>query len=122
KPVGDLGFDAILAKNPSDGSTPNQAGNYELRIESGSRLLNFLYQQGGENDTALVFSEAPVEEGVWSHVSVTVVAGGEIRFRINGQDAGSGTVANTFGIPNTSPLFIGTRNNRETTMDGHLDE
>src|SRR5687767_11813297 len=50
KPTG-AGWDAILAKSPSDGSSPNHAGNYEFRIENGGRRLQFLHQQGGVNDT-----------------------------------------------------------------------
>ncbi len=115
------GWDAILAKNPSDGSAANHAGNYELRIENGTRGLNFLHQQGGENDTVGHIGP-PVGDATWQHVAITAVAGGDLNYYING------ALVDTQSIPvptfptNNSPLYIGSRADLFTTMDGLLDD
>ena len=125
KPVGDVEWDGVLAKSPSDGSGANHAGNYELRIENGSRKPHFLYQRGGVDDT--VFPIAPtaaVPEGSWSHLAVTVQAGGTVDYYLNGAfvESAAEAVEATFGATNTSPLYIGSRADLFTTFDGLIDE
>lgn len=126
KPIGSLQWDGILAKNPSDGSPSNHAGNYELRIDNGTRALNFLFQQGGVADTVgVVGVDAIVESEVWSHIAVTAsIETGTISYYLNGE-----LVFESFGavgIPefpiNTGPLYIGTRADLFTGFDGLLDE
>ena len=118
------GWDGILAKSPSsNGSAANHAGNYELRVENTSRRLTFLYQQGGVNDTGDAFSvDAVVNSGAWQHVAVTSAAG-VATFYVNGAAVGvadPGTA--TFGAINTNPLYIGSRADLFTVMDGLMDE
>ncbi|MEZ5324864.1 MAG: LamG-like jellyroll fold domain-containing protein [Verrucomicrobiales bacterium] len=126
KPVGETGWDGIIAKNPSDGSASNHAGNYELRIENGARYLNFLYQQGGSDDTTSQQAlESVIDPDVWSHVAVTAdTASGDVNFYINGE------LSQTFeGIlpveefpTNEGSLYIGSRADLFTPFDGFLDE
>jgi hypothetical protein len=123
KPVGNVGFDGVLAKNPSNGSMSNHAGNYELRIENGTRRPHFLYQRGGANDTAFALAPtAVVAEGVWSHLAVTAQADGMIDFYLNGAFVEALPAQATFGVPNTNPLYIGSRADLFTTFNGFLDD
>ncbi|HUF60690.1 MAG TPA: LamG-like jellyroll fold domain-containing protein [Verrucomicrobiales bacterium] len=125
KPVGEIGWDGILAKNPSDGSASNHAGNYELRIDNGTRLLHFLYQRGGVDDTNFHPSAgAAIPPDVWTHVAVTAERSGEARFYVDGElvEVHAAPVADTFGALNTNPLYIGSRADLFTTFDGFLDD
>lgn len=124
KPVGNVGFDGVLAKNPSsNGSANNHAGNYELRIENGNRRPHFLYQRGAMNDTAFALAPtAVVPEGVWSHLAVTAQAGGMVDFYLNGTFVEGLPVQPTFGAPNTNPLYIGSRADFVTTFNGFIDD
>jgi large repetitive protein len=123
KPVGNVGWDGVLAKNPSNGSMNNHAGNYELRIENGNRRPHFLYQRGGTNDTAFALAPtAVVPEGVWSHLAVTAQAGGMVNFYLNGTFVEGLAVETTFGFPNTNPLYIGSRADLVTTFNGFIDD
>ncbi len=126
KPIGDQGWDGILAKNPSDGSDPNHAGNYELRIENGDRFLHFLHQQGEANDTVFHQGLASIiTADAWTHIAVTAdTASGDVQFYINGEL--SETLADVIAIDafptNGSPLYIGSRADLFTAMDGLLDD
>lgn len=125
QPQGDAEWDGIIAKNPSEGSMPNHAGNYELRIENETRALHLLYQNGGVDDTAFhQATEAIVTGDTWSHVAVTAVKGGEVNFYINGElaDTHADLVLESFGATNTSPVYIGSRADFFTVMDGLIDE
>ena len=124
KPTG-AGWDAILAKSPSDGSSPNHAGSFEFRIENGGRRLQFLHQQGGVNDTVGYSSTGTVNSGSWSHVAVTVVDGAAVNFYINGALAGTAVHGGNFGSFTTSPLYIGNRGDFAsfgTPFDGAIDD
>ena len=119
----DNGWDGILAKNPSDGSSANHAGNYELRVEQGSRNVHFLHQRGGMDDTAFYLSpETTVTDGKWEHVAVTAATGGTVDFYLNGVLTDSLGIQDPFGATNTNPLYIGSRADLFTPMDGLLDE
>jgi hypothetical protein len=123
KPVGNVAWDGVLAKSPSDGSLSNHAGNYELRIENGNRQPHFLYQRGGMNDTTFPIATASaVPDGIWTHLAVTVQAGGTVDYYLNGAFSEGIAVESTFGVPNTSPLYIGSRADLFTTFDGFIDE
>lgn len=126
KPIGSIQWDGILAKNPSDGSPSNHAGNYELRIDNGTRVLNFLFQQGGVADTMGVAGvDAIVESEVWSHVAVTAsLETGTISYFINGELAFESFGAlNIAEFPvNSGPLYIGSRADLFTGFDGLVDE
>ena len=126
KPVGDVGWDGVLAKNPSEGSGVNQAGNYELRIENGGRFLHFLHQQGEVDDTAFhQGTDAIVTGGEWSHVAITGdTVSGDVLFYINGELSQmiEGIIAVDAFPTNTNPLYIGSRADFFTAMDGFIDE
>lgn len=126
KPVGDVGWDGILAKNPSFDSNPNHAGNFELRIQSGERALQFLSQRGGLNDTATYTSaETVIEADVWSHIAITAEVGsGNLRFFLNGELTETQTDAINFdAFPvNEMPVYIGNRAGLATPFDGFLDD
>lgn len=119
-------WEGIIAKNPSDGSNDNHAGNFELRIENGGRHLHFLHQQGGDNDTAFhQGTSAVVESGVWSHVAITAdVESGNVHFYINGELIETlEEVISVDEFPaNENPLYIGSRADLFTGFDGLMDE
>jgi hypothetical protein len=123
KPIGNIEWDAIVAKSPSDDSGLNHAGNYELRIENGTRTLTFLNQQGGIDDTIPYGGGPSIADSVWQHVAVTVDEDGVTFFR-------DGLLQSTrplggamfFGEPNSNPLYIGSRADLFTTMDGLIDD
>ena len=124
KPAG-TGWGAILAKSPSDGGGANQAGNYELRLQTGgNQSVQWLYEQGpGINSTVtLTAPGAGPAVGQWSHLALTHDTGGNFTYYLNGAAVGSGT-GPTFGtLTNTNPLYLGTRADLFTTINGHLDE
>ncbi|MCA9213201.1 MAG: PEP-CTERM sorting domain-containing protein [Planctomycetales bacterium] len=122
-----VGWDAIVGKTPSDGSSANHAGNYELRIDrdNENRGVNFGYQRGGVDDSTFHLNQAvsmPTDK--WTHLAVTAEAGGEVNYYLDGALAGTHEtlVDVNFGAPNTSPLYIGSRADLFTTMDGLLDD
>ena len=122
KPIGNGVWDGIIAKNPSDGSSLNHAGNYELRIDAGSRTLKLLFQRGDIDDTSGVNSSAFVPEGQWTHVAVTA-DGTNVNYYINGVIATARLPMDPgFGATNTSPLYIGSRADFFTPMDGLIDD
>ena len=117
-------WEAVLAKSPSAGSTANFPGNYELRVENNTNGLNFGYERtDGTGNPSLVFSQsaATVPASTWTHVAVTVSSGGTITHYINGVGV-AGATAVFFGETNTNPLYIGSRADNFTFMDGLLDD
>lgn len=124
-----VAWEGLLAKNPSDGSSANHAGNYEIRVENGSNQLNFLYQQGGTDDTAFPFSDTPqavITPDTWTHVAVTVEQigdqPGEVKYYTNGILADTKPIEVGFGATNTSPLYIGSRADLFTQFNGNIDD
>jgi hypothetical protein len=123
KPNGNVAWDGIVAKSPSDGSLSNHAGNYELRLENGTRRPTFHHQRGGLNDTiAYPNATGTVANNAWQHVAVTATNGGSVQFYVNGAPAGSFATVGLFGATNNNPLYIGTRADLFTTMDGWIDD
>jgi hypothetical protein len=123
RPIGNIGWDGVLAKNPSNGSALNHAGNYELRIENGTRRPTFHYQQGGVNDTiARDPGAGALVNDVWTHVAVTTTASGNATFYVNGAVVGSQPLNQNYGATNFNPLFIGSRADLFTVMNGRLDD
>lgn len=125
-PIDNVVWDGVLAKNPSADSAPNHAGNFELRIQSGGRAVQFLSQRGGSNDTATYTSaETVIEADVWSHIAVTAKAdSGNIQFFLNGELTETLPEAINFdAFPvNENPLYIGNRADLATPFDGFLDD
>ena len=122
-------WEGLLAKNPSEGSPDNHAGNYEIRVENGSNQLHFLYQQGGVADTAFPISQEPeavIDPGTWTHIAVTVEQfgdePGEVNYFTNGVHADTQTINVGFGATNENPLYIGSRADLFTQWDGNIDD
>lgn len=118
-------WEGILAKNPSNGSNNNQAGNYELRLETGSENIQALYQTGGVNDTVTDNSETSVPTGSWHHVAVSIDGTGAteiINYYLDGVLVDSDTTLDGFGATNTNPLYIGSRADLFTDFHGQLDD
>ncbi|MCH8043940.1 MAG: lamin tail domain-containing protein [Planctomycetes bacterium] len=124
KPVGNVFWDGIIAKNPSAGSAANHAGNYELRINSSNRQLQFLWEQGGANTTTSASAgTSPIANNQWTHIAVTVVKGGSAEFYVNGSLIATRGVNASFGVTNTNALYIGDRADiTSTPFDGLLDD
>ncbi len=116
-----VGWDGILAKNPSVGSTSAHAGNYELRVASANRKVNFCYQRGGVNDTSTLATTGTVTDNTWTHIAVTV-DGTSAKFYRNGVLEETLAMTAGFGATNTSPLYLGTRADFFTNFDGCLDD
>ncbi|MCA9150014.1 MAG: hypothetical protein KDA92_11965 [Planctomycetales bacterium] len=121
KPIGNEAWDGILAKSPSDDSSLNHAGNYELRIENGTRTMTFLHQQGGVDDTIPYGGGPMIAELEWQHVAVTVDPDG-ITFYRNGLMHSTRPLTGFFGETNSNPLYIGSRADLFTGMNGLLDD
>jgi MYXO-CTERM domain-containing protein len=122
-------WEGVVAKNPSDGSFNNHAGNYELRIENGSNQMHFLYQQGGVNDTAFPISTEPaaiVASNEWTHIAITVLQidpnPGEVKYYKNGVLVDTKPINVGFGATNTNPLYIGSRADLFTQFNGQIDD
>ncbi|MEM7395347.1 MAG: LamG-like jellyroll fold domain-containing protein, partial [Verrucomicrobiota bacterium] len=117
-------WEGIVAKNPSNGSGANQAGNYELRVENGSRNMVFLYQRGNPNDTAAVngggATQVPVTPA-WAHLAVTM-DGASVNYYLNGALVSTVGAPAGFGAINTNPLYIGSRADLFTDCHCLLDD
>lgn len=126
KPVGEVEWDGVIAKNPSDDSGNNHAGNYELRIENGTRHLHFLHQQGGADDTAFQNgTESIISPDIWTHIVVTAeTESGDVNFYIEGKLSQTlEAIITVDEFPtNGNPLFIGSRADLFTPFNGLLDE
>ena len=124
KPVGDVTWDGVVAKSPSDASDPNHAGNYELRIENSGRHQVFLWETGDANSTTSTQDAGnAIAEGVCTHIAFSGTAGGGYTFYVNGVATSSGVLPETFGVANANPLYIGNRADSTTTpFDGCLDD
>ncbi len=129
RPVGNVGWDGIVAKNPSPDSTPNQAGNFEVRLNASNRRLEFLCQQGGANDTrGFSAANAAIPEGEWTHIAVTaeLIQYGDIKFYVNGELAEEmlDVLSSLDFFPlNENPVYIGNRADGTTTpFNGFIDD
>lgn len=128
KTVGEA-WEGLLAKNPSEGSPDNHAGNYEIRVENGSNQLHFLYQQGGVADTAFPISQEPaavIAPNTWTHIAISVEQigdePGEVKYYTNGVLADTQTINVGFGATNENPLYIGSRADLFTQWNGNIDD
>jgi hypothetical protein len=125
RPVGNVGWDGILAKSPDDSSGANHAGNYELRIENGSRVPTFLWEQTapGASDTLAVNAGGgnTIPNDVWTHLAITT-DGANTDFYIDGTLVASPAMGAGFGETNLNSLYLGSRADLFTTLDGFLDD
>ncbi len=115
RPTNFTNFNTIAAKTVGIGTANN---TYEFRIEKTTGRLQFI-----RRDTTLrvLVSTTALTAGVWSHVAV-VRNGTNVTFYINGISAGTGTVGAGVSTSNTSPVFIGQRNdlNAVTWYNGRI--
>ncbi len=115
-------YDTIIAKNPSNGSPNNHAGNFELRVRN-SRQLDFNWETGGPSSTTGLTSSGTVaSNNVWTHVAFAGTPGGSYTFYINGVPAGTGSMADNFLGQNINPLYIGNRADAAVPFPGSLDD
>ena len=124
KPAGS-GWGAILAKSPSDGGGANHSGNYELRMQNNANQTpQWLYETGpGINSTVTlnVVGAGPTV-GEWNHIALTMDNAGNYTYFLNGVSTSTAAGAPFGTLTNDNPLYIGTRADLFTTIDGHLDE
>ncbi|MFN0126353.1 MAG: LamG-like jellyroll fold domain-containing protein [Verrucomicrobiales bacterium] len=118
-------WDGIVAKSPTEGSTLNFPGNYELRTNNGGGALEFGFELNpGPPDlifTPIAFTALVADE--WAHIAFTAMAGGVYTYYVNGEIAGEGDMDAGFGSEtNMNPLYIGSRADFFTTFDGLMDE
>ena len=118
------GWGAILAKSPSDVSNINFPGNYELRLGNGDGIMDFLWEDGTPNMfTNIVDTGGSVAAGTWSHIALSGTNSGAYSFYIDGVATSSGTTpANFLTDQNNNPLYLGSRGDLFTTLNGGLDE
>jgi hypothetical protein len=115
----DTGFTTIVAKQP--GCPSNYwPGNYRFNIQL--EELVFAHETVSCNDYIGYYSASTVTEGVWQHVAVTIVQGGDVNFYIDGSGAGSGPQRGTFGVVNDEPVRIGIRNDGRWDFIGAIDD
>ena len=75
KPVGENAWDGVIAKNPREGSGDNHAGNYELRVASGTRHLHQCFLDAtamvanyGRPDALITMTASPRWPEVTAHL------------------------------------------------------
>jgi len=118
------GWGAILAKSPSEGSNPNFPGNYELRLGNGDGIQTLLWEDGASINTApSIVDTSSVAADIWTHIALSGTNSGAYTFYINGVATGTGTTPASFlTSQNDSPLYLGSRGDLFTTINGNLDE
>jgi hypothetical protein len=94
-------------------------GCHYLRVNPDGRLV-----LGLQDVRLLASSKGTVAAGVWTHVAVAWRADGSYGFFINGQDAGSGTVAGAAPFTQAGRASLGqaTAGIRRRTCEGEIDE
>ncbi len=119
------GWGAIVGKTPWDGGSGlNHAGNYELRLDQGNLTPNFGWETGdAPNQSNFVLNTTPLPVSQWSHIAFTMDSSNNYNFYLNGASIDGGTADRPFGGGVTSnPLYIGSRADFFTTLNGNLDE
>jgi len=110
----------IATKGPSGTAGNNYSGNFEFRI-SGSNI-QLLHQTSTGGNLATYQATSAITSGVWHHVAVTLVSGGDVNFYLDGVPAGTFPQQGTFGITNSQPVRIGTRADGYSYFNGLIDE
>lgn len=119
-----IDWEGILAKAPADGALSNRPGNYELRLNASTKVVELLYQP--TTGDANAFAQAGSSPGTlfpstWTHVAVTVSSSGEVTYYLDGFPMGTGQATN-FGRTNDNPLYLGSRGDFFTDFNGLLDD
>jgi hypothetical protein len=111
----------ILDKSPSGTAPDNYPGNYEFRTNP-SGNLQFGHQWSQGTDYTFYDSTTQVTAGRWTHVAVTVVKAGAIKFYIDGAPAGQAAQSTNWPVLNDEPLRIGGRKDGYSFFSGSIDD
>ncbi len=111
----------ILDKSPSGTAPDNYPGNYEFR-STPAGLLEFGHQTSQGTDYHFYVSTGSLTAGRWTHVAVTVVKGGQVKFYIDGTPAGEAAQSFTWPVLNDEPLRIGGRKDKYSFFSGCIDD
>jgi hypothetical protein len=111
----------VATKQPSGTAGNNYSGNFEFRIQP-TGYLELLHQTGAGDAFSDYVSTLGISPGVWHHVAVTLVNGGNVNFYLDGVPAGTSSQQGTFGVTNSKPLLIGTRADGYSYFNGLIDE
>jgi hypothetical protein len=111
----------ILDKSPSGTAGDNFPGNYEFRTNP-TGFLQFGHQWSQGTDYTFYDSTTKLTAGRWTHVAVTVVKGGQVKFYVDGAPAGEVAQSTNWPVLNDEPLRIGGRKDGYSFFSGCLDE
>lgn len=115
-------WNSIVAKTGAN--QQNKPSPFDLyTMNNGAGFLRFYV---GEGEGPIAFSDSfdPPETGVWQHIAVTMDEEGEVVHYLNGEENGIGFI-DRFTTPLVDEdmnLFIGSRLDGTTNMDGMLDD
>jgi outer membrane protein assembly factor BamB len=96
-------------------------GNYDFRTERDG-ALSLSHEAGARRPWSHYESRGRLSVGQWHHVAVSLKAGGEVNFYIDGRAAGSAQQTGTFGLVNREPLRIGAKPDPYSSFHGVIDE
>jgi hypothetical protein len=111
----------IVDKQPSGTAGTNYPGNYEFRTTPAG-LVQFGHQTSQGTDFTFYDSASGLTAGRWTHVVVTVVKAGQVKFYIDGTPAGSVAQSMNFPVLNNEPVRIGGRKDGYSFFNGCLDD
>jgi hypothetical protein len=112
----------ILDKQPSGTAPSNYPGHYEFRTTTGTGVLQLLHQTSQSTDYATYNATAGVAANRWTHVAVTFVKGGQVKFYLDGAPAGSVPQTANFPVLNDEPIRIAGRKDGYSFFNGQLDD
>ena len=112
----------IVTKQPSGTAGSNYPGNYEFDVDQSTGCLQFLHQTSTGKTYSTYASTGTVTIGNWYHVTVTLAAGGNVCFYINGSPAGFSAQSGAFGILTPQPVRIGIRKDSTSGFNGIIDD
>ena len=115
-------WNSIVAKTGANAQNkPSPYDVYTLQQGDGRVQLYV-----GEGDGGLQASQAldPPEAEVWTHITITMDEDGEVVHYLDGEENGDAFIdrETVFLIDEDMPLFIGSRLDGTTNMDGMLDD
>jgi hypothetical protein len=111
----------ILDKSPSGTAPDNYPGNYEFR-STPAGLLEFGHQTSQGTDYVFYASTGSITAGRWTHVAVTLVKGGQVKFYVDGAPAGEAAQSTNWPVLNDEPLRIGGRKDGYSFYNGCIDD
>ena len=111
----------ILDKSPSGTAPSNYPGNYEFRTNP-TGFLQFGHQTSQGTDFIFYDSSTKLTAGRWTHVAVTVVKGGQVKFYVDGTPGGEVAQSANFPVLNDEPIRIGGRKDGYSFFNGCLDD